>query len=107
MVDINQLISQAKAMQEKVKIAQSELAKQEITAESGNGLVKITMTCTKDIKGCVIDESLLSKDKKEDLEDLIVAAVQKAKDKAEDVATSALEEATAGLDIPSGMDLPV
>ena len=93
MVDINQLISQAKAMQEKVKIAQSELSKQEISAEAGNGLVKITMTCTKDIK--------------EDLEDLIVAAVQKAKDKAEDVATSALEEATAGLEMPSGMDLPV
>ena len=100
MVDINQLISQAKAMQEKVKIAQSELSKQEISAEAGNGLVKITMTCTKDIKSC-------TKDKKEDLEDLIVAAVQKAKDKAEDVATSALEEATAGLEMPSGMDLPV
>ena len=43
MVNINELVAQAQAMQNKVKLAQAELSKQEVTGNAGNGLVKITM----------------------------------------------------------------
>ena len=58
MVNINELVAQAQAMQNKVKIAQAELAKQEVVGEAGNGLVKMTITCTKETRKCEIDPSL-------------------------------------------------
>lgn len=107
MVNINELVAQAQAMQNKVKLAQAELSKQEVTGSAGNGLVKITMTCTKEPKKCEIDASLLNADKKEDLEDLIVAAMTNAKDMADEISTATMEEATSGLQLPEGVDLPM
>ncbi len=107
MVNINDLVAQAQAMQAKVKLAQAELSKQEVTGEAGNGLVKITMTCTKETKKCEIDASLLKADEKETLEDLIVAAMNNTKELADEVATATMEEATSGLQLPEGVDLPM
>ncbi len=107
MVNINELVAQAQAMQNKVKLAQAELAKQEVVGKAGNGLVKITITCTKEPKKCEIDSSLLDASKKEDLEDLIVAAMADAKNVADEISTATMEEATSGLKLPDGMDLPL
>ncbi len=107
MVNINELVAQAQAMQTKVKLAQEELGKQEVTGTSGNGLVKITMTCTKEPKKCEIDASLLDKDKKEDLEDLIIAAILNAKNNADEISTATMEDATSGLQLPPGMNFPM
>ena len=107
MVNINELVAQAQAMQNKVKLAQAELAKQEVTGEAGNGLVKITITCTKESKKCEIDPSLLKSEEKETLEDLIVAAMNNAKDLADEISTATMEEATSGLKLPEGVDLPM
>ncbi len=107
MVNINELVAQAQAMQNKVKLAQAELEKQEVTGEAGGGLVKVTMTCTKTPVKCEIDASMLDAGKKEDLEDLIVAAISNAKDSADEISTATMEEATAGLELPQGVDLPM
>ena len=106
MVDINELVAQAQAMQEKVKVAQGELAKQTVTGSAGGGLVKITITCVKEAKSCEIDESLLAKAERGNLQDLVVAAINNAKSKAEEIATAVMEEATSGLNLPPGVDLP-
>ena len=107
MVNINELVAQAQAMQNKVKLAQSELAKQEVTGSANGGLVKVTMTCTKEPKRVEIDASLLSADKKEDLEDLLVVAMSDAKNMADEITTATMEEATSGLQLPEGVDLPM
>ena len=107
MVNINELVAQAQAMQNKVKIAQAELAKQEVVGEAGNGLVKMTITCTKETKKCEIDPSLLKAEEKENLEDLIVAAMNNAKEMADEIATATMEEATSGLQLPEGVNLPM
>ena len=75
--DINSLMQQAQAMQEKMKKMQDEAANAEVTGESGAGLVKVTMNGRHDVKGVDIDASLMSEDK-ELLEDLLAAAVNDA-----------------------------
>ena len=70
---IGNLMKQAQAMQANLQKAQEELAKMEITGESGGGLVKVVMTGRHDVKRVSIDDSLL-KDDKEMLEDLVAAA---------------------------------
>ncbi|KZX83705.1 nucleoid-associated protein, partial [Alcanivorax sp. HI0013] len=75
--DINSLMQQAQAMQEKMKKMQDEAANAEVTGESGAGLVKVTMNGRHDVKSVDIDASLMSEDK-ELLEDLLAAAVNDA-----------------------------
>ena len=70
--DINSLMQQAQAMQEKMKKMQDEAANAEVTGESGAGLVKVTMNGRHDVKSVDIDASLMSEDK-ELLEDLLAA----------------------------------
>jgi DNA-binding YbaB/EbfC family protein len=105
MVNLNELVAQAQAMQNKVRLAQAELAKQEVTGQAGGGMVKITITCTKEAKKCEIDPSVLND--KETLEDLIVAAMNNAKELADEISTATMEEATSGLQLPEGVDLPM
>mgnify|MGYP004456448513 FL=1 len=107
MVNLNELVAQAQAMQNKVKLAQAELAKQEVIGKAGGGLVKITMTCTKEARKAEIDASLLKESEKETLEDLIVAAMNNAKEQADEISTATMEEATSGLQLPEGVDLPM
>ena len=107
MVNLNELVAQAQAMQNKVKLAQAELAKQEVIGKAGGGLVKITMTCTKEARKAEIDASLLKESEKETLEDLIVAAMNNAIEQADEISTATMEEATSGLQLPEGVDLPM
>ncbi|WHZ11496.1 MAG: Nucleoid-associated protein YaaK [Burkholderiaceae bacterium] len=100
------LMKQAQAMQDNLKKAQEELATMEITAESGAGLVKVTMTCKHDVKRISIDPSLLAEDK-DMLEDLVAAAFNAAVRKAEEVSQEKLGKITAGMPgLPGGMKFP-
>ena len=75
--DINSLMQQAQAMQEKMKKMQDEAANAEVTGEAGAGLVKVIMNGRHDVKSVSVDDSLMSEDK-ELLEDLLAAAVNDA-----------------------------
>ena len=100
------LMKQAQAMQDNLKKAQDELARIEVTAESGAGLVKVTMTCKHDVKRVVIDPSLLSDDK-EMLEDLVAAAFNAAVRRAEETSEEKMGKISAGMPgLPGGMKLP-
>ena len=100
------LMNQAQAMQDNLKKAQDELAFIEVTAESGNGMVKVTMTCKHDVKRVEIDPSLLGEDK-DMLEDLVAAAFNAAVRKAEDLSQEKMGKLTAGMpSLPGGMKLP-
>jgi hypothetical protein len=93
-------------MQDNLKKAQDELAFIEVTAESGNGMVKVTMTCKHDVKRVEIDPSLLGEDK-DMLEDLVAAAFNAAVRKAEDLSQEKMGKLTAGMPgLPGGMKLP-
>ncbi|ARB46368.1 YbaB/EbfC family nucleoid-associated protein [Alloalcanivorax xenomutans] len=75
--DMNDLLKQAQAMQEKMKKMQEDAANAEVTGEAGAGLVKVVMNGRHDVKKVELDSSLMNEDK-EFLEDLLAAAVNDA-----------------------------
>ena len=106
MFDMQKMMKQAQDMQFKMQEMQEKLKEIEVTGQSGGGLVKVVMTCAGDVQTMDIDPSLIKPDEKEILEDLIVAAVNKALEQAEARGREELEGATKGLlpNIP-GLDL--
>ena len=108
-MNMQQLMQQAQRMQEqmqkKMQQAQDELARTELTGESGAGLVKVAMTGQHAVKRVSIDDSLLGDDK-EMLEDLIAAAFNDAVRKVEAASKDAMGGATAGLGLPPGFKMP-
>ena len=102
--DMNNLLQQAQAMQEKMKKMQDDIAKAEVTGEAGAGLVKVTMNGRHDVRRVEIDPSLMSEDK-EMLEDLLAAAVNDAVRKVERQQQEKMAGMTAGMPLPPGLKL--
>ncbi len=105
MRDLMGIMKQAQAMQQKMQDVQAELDRVEVEGTSGGGMVKVTMTAKGQLKTMSIDPSLLNPDEKEIVEDLIVAAVNDARAKAERTMQERLEEVTKGLPLPPGLKL--
>jgi DNA-binding YbaB/EbfC family protein len=106
MADIMGLMKQAQKLQARMGEIQEELEKLEVEGVAGGGLVRVTLTAKGQMKGVVIDETMLTPDEKEILEDLIVAAHRDAKTKAERLTEDKMKAVTAGLPLPPGMKLP-
>lgn len=102
---ITDLMKQAQAMQAELQKAQEEMAKAEVTGESGAGLVSVVMTGRHDVKRVSIDDSVFSEDK-EVLEDLLAAAVNDAVRKIEARNRDAMSGLASGMNLPAGFKLP-
>ena len=98
------LMKQAQQMQENMKKAQEQLALVEVEGQSGAGMVKVTMTCSHDVRRVAIDPSVM--DDKEMLEDLVAAAINDAMRRVEEVTKERMAGFTAGMNLPAGMKLP-
>ena len=105
MKDIMGLMKQAQAMQQKMQDVQSELDTVKVEGAAGGGMVTLTMTAKGQLKAVSIDPSLLTPDEKEIVEDLIVAAANDARGKAERVMQERMSEVTKGLPLPPGLKL--
>lgn len=105
MRDLMGIMKQAQAMQEKMATLQRELDTVEVSGASGGGAVAVTMTAKGLVKGVTLDPGLMNPGEREILEDLIVAAVNDARGKAEQVAAERMGELTKGLPIPPGLNL--
>lgn len=105
MTDLNNLMKQVQQMQEQMQKAQEEIARQEVTGESGAGLVKVTMNGRHETRKVELDSSLLGEDK-EVLEDLIAAAVNDAVRKVGEANKSKISGFASGLNLPPGFKLP-
>lgn len=103
--NINDLMKQAQAMQEKMQQMQEDVAKLEVTGESGAGLVKVTMNGRHDVRHVSIDSSLMSEDK-EILEDLLAAAINDAVRKIESNSQEQMQKVTGGMQMPPGFKMP-
>ena len=99
------MLKQAQKMQEDLQAAQEKLSKEEVTGESGGGMVRVTLTCRHEAKRVEIDPSLLSDDK-DMLEDLIVAAINDAVRRVGEKTKESMAGLTACLSLPPGMKLP-
>ena len=100
------MMGKVKEMQAKMKEAQDKLEFIEETGEAGAGMVKATVNGKKSVISIDIDESLLNKEDKEMIQDLTVAAINNAMEKADIRAKEEIKKSTEGLmpNIP-GMDL--
>ena len=106
MGDMAKLMKNAQEMQGKVVQMQEEMYNIIVVGEAGAGLVKATCTAKGDLKGLDIDPSIFSKDDKEVVEDLIVAAVKDAQEKAANREREEMQKLTESLGLPPGMNLP-
>ena len=106
MVNFGNMMKQAQELQKKMAEAQNKLNEIEVEGTSGGGLVKVTATAKGNFKRIFIDESLMKNDEKEILEDLIIAAINDAKEKGEVVSQEEMKSLTGGLPLPPGMKLP-
>jgi len=105
-MNINMLMQQAQRMQKeveaKVKKTKEELARTEVHAEAGGGLVKVTMSARFVVKRIQIDPELL-KDDPEMIEDLIAAAINDGVRQAEQISDEKMNSTTAGAGLPPGL----
>ncbi|WP_316678827.1 YbaB/EbfC family nucleoid-associated protein [uncultured Tolumonas sp.] len=99
------LMKQAQMMQERMQKMQEEVAKMEVTGESGAGLVKITITGSHNVRRVSIDPSLMEDDQ-EMLEDLIAAAFNDAVRRAEEQNKAKMADVTGGMQLPPGFKMP-
>jgi len=106
MKDIMGMMKAASEMKGKMEAMQAELANLVVEGRSGGGLVVVSLSGKGEMKGVKIDPSLFKEDGVEVLEDLILAAHNDAKTKAEAEMQKRMAEVTAGLPIPPGMNLP-
>ena len=102
---LGNILKQAQKMQEDLQRAQERLAQEEVTGESGGGLVKITMNGRHEVKRVAIDPSLLGDDR-DMLEDLVAAAVNAAVARVAERTQDSMAGLTAGLPLPPGFKLP-
>jgi DNA-binding YbaB/EbfC family protein len=106
MPDLNELMKMAQEAQAKLMRAHDELDKVEVQGASGGGLVKVRASAKGRIIGVDIDESMLQPSEKQMLEDLVVAAINDARAKADEAAKGAMEGVTGGLQLPPGFKMP-
>ena len=105
MTDLNEIMRQAKQMQEQFQKAQQDIASILVEGESGGGMVKISMNGRHDVLSVNINDSLLSEDKSV-IEDLFAAAVNDSVRKLEEKNKETLGSMTGGMNLPPGFKLP-
>lgn len=99
------MMKQIQKMQQEMERVQEELGNKTVTEEAGGGIVKATANGKKEIISVEIDEEIAKAGDKEMLEDLVVAAVNKALDSAGKMAEDEMSGVTKGM-IPPGMNIP-
>ena len=104
--DMAKMMKTAQEMQGKMAQMQEEMHSIMVTGESGAGLVKATATAKGELTSLDIDPSIFSGDDKEVVEDLILAAIKDAQQKASERAKEEMAKLTKGLGLPPGMNLP-
>ena len=105
MKNILSMMKQAQELQSKMAELQAELETMEVEGTSGGGLVKVILTGKGVMARISIDASLIKPDETEILEDLIIAAHNDAKQKAEKTMAEKMQALTSGLPLPPGMKL--
>jgi len=96
----------AETIQKQMNEAQVKLDEIEVEGVSGGGLVKIRCTARGRILGVSIDDSLMVPEDKQILEDLITAAFNDARTKADQTAGAEMQRIQGGLGLPPGFNLP-
>lgn len=104
MQNLGQLMQKAQQVQTQMNVLQSKMEKLEFTGESGGGAVRVTMTGKGVAVKVEINDSVLSD--RETLEDLILVAINNAKDQSEEMMAGEMERIQKSLGLPPGFKMP-
>ena len=103
MFDMNQLMKQAQEMQGKMAQMQEDLARKQITADAGGGMVQATVNGKMELVKLKIDRTKIDLADMEMLEDVIVAAVAAAQNRAGEMMKQEMQKAAGAMGLPPGM----
>jgi len=105
---IGDIMKQAQKMQEKMQKIQDELADLQVEASSGGGMVTVVANGKQEILEVRIDKQVVDPEDVEMLEDLVVAAVNQAREKAQELANDEMGKAAGGMlgNLPGGFKMP-
>jgi DNA-binding YbaB/EbfC family protein len=102
---IGDMMKQVQKMQAKMEEIQAQLEKTQVEGSSGGGMVKVVTNGKNDIISISIDPEVVNKEEIEMLQDLIVAAINQARQKVQELQSEQMAGLTGGLKIP-GLNLP-
>ena len=105
MTNFSDMLSKAKAMQEKMKEIQDQIKKIEVEGEAGGNLVKVILSGDYELKSITISDQA-KKESQEIINDLIIAAYNNAKENLKKKSTEELSKVTGGLNLPPDFKLP-
>lgn len=103
MGNMNNMIKQAQKMQKDMMKVQEELEQRQIEASAGGGAVTVIVTGKKELVSINIKPEVVDPEDVEMLQDLILAAVNEAIRKAEEMVSSEMGKLTGGLGLPGGL----
>jgi DNA-binding YbaB/EbfC family protein len=106
MKSLEEMMAMAQNVQAELAKAQEGLDNIEVEGAAGGGMVRIKASAKGRIIGVEIDESLLQPSEKQMLEDLVAAAINDARTKADAASNEAMSKMTQGLPLPPGFKLP-
>ncbi|MEO7503908.1 MAG: YbaB/EbfC family nucleoid-associated protein [Sphingomicrobium sp.] len=106
MPSLDEIMQMAQAAQAELQKAQDNLEHVEVEGAAGGGLVRIRATAKGRILAVTIDDSLIVPADKAMLEDLVAAAINDARAKADVAANSEMQKMSSGLALPPGLKLP-
>ena len=99
--NINNIMQKAQEMQEELEKKQEELAEKEVEGTAGGGMVKVVMNGNEEVVDISIEKEVVDPEDTEMLEDLILAAVNNAKEKAEEMKQEEMGDIAGGMDLPN------
>lgn len=100
MKDIGKLLKQAQQMQEKMAEMQQRLAEKTIDSSAGGGMVKVTMNGRHEVISLKIDPEVVDPADVEMLEDLVIAAVNEARSRIDEMIKAEMSSLTGGISMP-------
>jgi DNA-binding YbaB/EbfC family protein len=106
MKNLGQMMKQAQQMQTRMAELQTRLGEMEVEGQSGGGMVQATLTGKGELRRLKIEPSLAKPEEVEVLEDLVVAAVNDARQRVDAMVAEEMSKLTGGLQLPPGMKLP-
>ncbi|MBW4329503.1 YbaB/EbfC family nucleoid-associated protein [Stakelama sp. CBK3Z-3] len=106
MQNLEEIMNMAQNVQNELQKAQANLDTIEVEGKAGGGLVTVKATAKGRIVGVNIDESLLQPSEKQVVEDLVTAAFNDARAKADQASNEEMSKLTSGMELPPGFKMP-
>ena len=100
MRNMNNMMKQAQKLQKKMLQAQQDLATKTVEASSGGGMVKVVANGAQKIESIVLEKEVVDPDDVEMLQDLVLAAVNDALKKSQEMISAEMGKLTGGMNIP-------